>query len=135
MRYSAILKCVLALTLGLFLFSCHKELRLEQTVSNGSLIQSINGKQLTCKVEHTAIGAGQDIIMICTNETDYNATIIVMLNNQVVGTIDSFPAEFHHTVNDAGVYQFSISGTLQSKSILKKVETTFSYGWSITVSN
>lgn len=58
-----------------------------------------------------------------------------MVNDQKVGTIDSFPAEFHHTINDAGVYQFSISGTLQSKSILKKVETTFSYGWSITVSN
>lgn len=133
-RLSSILKFVLVLTLGLFLFSCRKELNLEQTVSNGSFIQSVNGKKLTCKVERTAIGAGQDIILICTNETDYNATINVMVNDQKVGTIDSFPAEFHHTINDAGVYQFSISGTLNSKNIFEKMSTTFSFGWSISVS-
>lgn len=134
-KLSVVFKSILTLVFISLLLSCTKELVIEQSVSNGSFIESVNGKPLTCTVKHTTINAGQDIIFTCTNETDFNATIDVKVNGQNVGTIDTFPAEFHHLINDAGVYQFSISGSLKSKNLLEKMTASFSYSWSITVYN
>ena len=86
MKVTTVLKALFIMGFMALALSCDKgiitpgrNIEISQTVSNGAFIQSVNGKNLTCKVEHTAIGAGQDIILICTNETDYNATITVML--------------------------------------------------------
>lgn len=108
------------------------QLDISQKVSNGSFIQTVNGKDLICTVENTIIDAGKEVVLNCTNETNYNATISIEVNGEYVGTISNFPAEFRYKIDNVGLSQFSITGTLRSKSCLNKFETSFSYSWSIT---
>lgn len=104
-----------------------------QKVSNGSFIQTVNGKDLICTIENTTIDAGKEVVLNCTNETNYNATINIEVNGEYVGTISNFPTEFRYQIDNVGLNQFSITGTLKSKSCLKKFEASFSYSWNITI--
>lgn len=141
MKVTTVLKALFIMGFMALALSCDKgiitpgrNIEISQTVSNGAFIQSVNGKNLTCKVEQTSIDAGKEVVLICTNEIDCDATITVSINSKEVGTINSFPAEFRYKIDDTGIYQFSIVGKLSSKNSLVKFETSFAYSWSITVS-
>ena len=141
MKVTTVLKALFIMGFMALTLSCDKgiitpgrNIEISQTVSNGAFIQSVNGKNLTCKVEQTSIDAGKEVILICTNEIDCDATITVSINSKEVGTINSFPAEFRYKIDDTGIYQFSIVGKLSSKNSLTKLEATFAYSWNITVS-
>lgn len=132
------LKSLIAVTLvSLIALSCEKDITNEiiQTFENGTLIESVNGKKLTCRMESSSIESGHEIVLICNNETNYNASIDVEVNGETVGTISKFPAEFRHTINEPGIHQFSISGTLKPKGGIFSAKPTmyFSYEWKITV--
>lgn len=133
MKVTNVLKALFIIGFMVLALSCVKNFEITQTVSNGSIIESVNGKNLTCKVEQTFIDAGKEVVLLCTNETDFNATITVSINGKEIGTINSFPAEFRYKIEEAGIYQFSIVGKVFSNG-LTKLETTFAYSWSITVS-
>lgn len=140
MKRKSIVSCFKGILLVTIFFltaiSCSKKattIEFKQIVENGTFIESINGKKLTCKIEKAAIESGQEVVLICTNETGYKAQIKVTINGDNVGTISSFPAEFRYTIGESGIYQLSIEGKIYSSSKFSKFEARFDYGWQITV--
>ena len=113
--------------------SCRKEMSICQSVKDGVFSEIVNGKALTCEIVNTPNEPGGEIVLVCTNETDYNVTIEVMVNNNTVGTITQFPAEFRFISIESGTYQFSIFGKLYPKNNPLRLVTSFRYGWSIPV--
>lgn len=109
-----------------------QKFEISQSFEDGTLIESVNGKKLTCKVENKASETGE-IVLICTNKTDFDASIDVFINDEKVGTITKFPAESRYATPESGIYKLSICGALKSRGFLSKVSTEFSYTWSISV--
>ena len=109
-----------------------QKFEISQSFEDGTLIESVNGKKLTCKVDNKASDTSE-IVFICTNETDFDASIDVFINDEKVETITKFPAESRYATPESGIYKLSISGTLKSRGSLSKVFTEFSYTWSISV--
>lgn len=117
-----------SLALGL-LVACGKEISVSQEIKNGVISQTINGKTLSCQIVNSTIHSGEDVVLICTNDTDYEASIEVSLDGKVVKTIEQFPYEYRHILMEPGLHQLSIRGTLGPKSF----RTSFNYGWPISV--
>lgn len=104
-----------SLALGLVV-ACGNEITVSQEIKNGVISQTINGKTLSCQIVSSSIHSGEDVVLICTNETDYEASIEVSLDGKVDKTIEQFPYEYRHIIMESGLQQLSIKGTLGPKS-------------------
>lgn len=73
----AILSILVLVTFVSVLFACVKQtFKLKQTVTDGSFIQTINGKNLIWAVAPTALNARQIIMLICTNKTETGELVL-----------------------------------------------------------